>query len=64
MDIFHEYLIDWWQMGLMKIALIAIGIIIGAKWPKLFSRPIVCWTLFILFLVIAIYTIISIWPQI
>jgi len=52
---FHDYVFSWWQMGLLKLAMIALGILIGSQWPKAFKKPVVCWTMFIVFIVIAIY---------
>lgn len=59
--IFHDYTFAWWQMGLFKVCLIALGLIIGAKWPQFFSKSVVCWTLFILAISIGIYLAIVSW---
>jgi hypothetical protein len=31
----------WWQIGLLKLALLAIGVAIGAYWPEVFSPYII-----------------------
>lgn len=32
--IFKRKAYHWWQIGLLKIAMLAIGIAIGANWPE------------------------------
>ncbi|HXK39961.1 MAG TPA: hypothetical protein VJ837_03965 [Candidatus Paceibacterota bacterium] len=34
MTIFKNYTYRWWQIGLFKLALLAIGIAIGAYWQE------------------------------
>ena len=36
MKIFKDYTLSWWQMGIFKLSLLAIGIAIGANWPQVF----------------------------
>lgn len=36
MNPFRSYTYKWWQIGILKFALLFIGIIIGAHWPKFF----------------------------
>lgn len=36
MKIFKSYTFAWWQMGVFKLALLAIGIAIGATWSQAF----------------------------
>ncbi len=37
MSIFRKYTYSWWQIGLFKLALLSIGIAIGAYWHEVFS---------------------------
>ncbi|MEI6040221.1 MAG: hypothetical protein WCP93_02625 [Candidatus Berkelbacteria bacterium] len=53
--IFHDYTFAWWQMAMFKVCLISLGLIIGAKWPKIFGQNTVCWILFVLVIGIGIY---------
>lgn len=34
---FKSYTYKWWQMGIFKIALLAIGILIGSYWSEFWS---------------------------
>ena len=36
MKIFRNYTYSWWQIGLLKLALLSIGIAIGARWYEVF----------------------------
>ena len=36
MHIFKTVAMAWWQIGLLKLALLCIGIAIGAYWPAVF----------------------------
>ncbi len=53
MDIFKDFTLTWWQLGIFKFAMLSLGIIIGSTWPRLFKG----WTRFLLplFLVSAGY---------
>jgi uncharacterized membrane protein YgaE (UPF0421/DUF939 family) len=37
MTILKNYTFTWWQAGIFKLCLLAIGIAIGASWPQIFS---------------------------
>ncbi|AEH61162.1 ribosomal protein L22 [Methanosalsum zhilinae DSM 4017] len=37
MQLFKSYTFTWWQIGIFKLALLAIGIAIGAYWNEIFS---------------------------
>jgi hypothetical protein len=37
MNIFKSYTYTWWQMGIFKLALISIGVLVGAYWHEFFS---------------------------
>ncbi len=53
MNIFKSYTLKWWQVSLFKIAMVSLGVAIGATWPEIFIR----WTpvLWLLFITLAIY---------
>lgn len=36
MKMFKAATYSWWQIGLLKLALLCIGIAIGAYWPAIF----------------------------
>ena len=36
MNIFKSFTLKWWQGSLLKIAMISLGIVIGATWPEIF----------------------------
>jgi len=61
MKLFKSYTLKWWQGSLFKIALISLGIAIGANWPEIFAD----WTntLLILFLALGGYISIIWWKQ-
>lgn len=61
---FHDYVMTWWQAGLLKVALLALGILIGASWPGFFKKPGLWLTLWVLWLVLFILLLINFWPQI
>ena len=55
MKIFKSYTYKWWQMGIFKLALLAIGVIFGSFFPEFFQTYL---TLFISIAVVAsIYVI-------
>jgi putative Mn2+ efflux pump MntP len=37
MIIFHNYTFTWWQMGLFKVCLLALGILIGSQCAERFQ---------------------------
>lgn len=37
MNIFKNYVYSWWQVGLLKLALLSFGLAIGSYWPDVFS---------------------------
>ena len=37
MKLFKAYTFKWWQIGIFKLALLAIGIAIGAYWHDFFG---------------------------
>ena len=36
MDIFKPSTLSWWQVGLVKVCLLSLGIAIGAYWQEVF----------------------------
>ena len=36
-NIFKNFTLKWWQTGLFKWSVLALGVVIGATWPDLFS---------------------------
>ena len=44
-----------WQIGLVKIAAIALGVIVGATWPDVFAPY--RWLLWIVFAVAAVWAV-------
>jgi hypothetical protein len=43
----------WWEIGIIKIALLSVGIAIGANWPEIFARY--AWGLFIFGVALGLY---------
>jgi hypothetical protein len=37
MNLFRSYTFTWWQMGILKLALLSIGAAIGAYWNSFFG---------------------------
>lgn len=37
MNLFKSYTYAWWQIGIFKLALLSIGVAIGAKWHEFFA---------------------------
>lgn len=35
--IFRSYTFAWWQLSLLKISLLALGLAVGSTWPELFA---------------------------
>jgi hypothetical protein len=53
MNIFKSFTLKWWQTGLFKWSLLAVGIVVGAAWPGFFNTWRV--ELLALFLVPSLY---------
>jgi len=44
---FKQYTFEWWQVSIIKIAALSLGIIIGSYWGDLFLENILLlWALF------------------
>ena len=39
MTLFRSMTLRWWQISMFKVGLLALGLIIGARWPQFF-RPL------------------------
>jgi hypothetical protein len=37
MRIFTSSTVTWWQVGILKLSVLSIGVAIGAAWPAVFS---------------------------
>ena len=61
MKIFNPVTLKWWQGSLLKISMIALGIILGVSWYAFFLKYIVWVT--IIFIVPAIYLASVWWKQ-
>lgn len=58
MNIFKVYSYRWWEIGLLKISLIAFGILIGSYWEEFFMEESVIPLLWVLFIIPAVYLVI------
>ena len=38
MNIFKNYTFTWWQVGILKVSVVCIGVAIGANWPEVFVQ--------------------------
>ena len=34
MAFFQDFTIAWWQLSLLKISMVALGLVIGSTWPE------------------------------
>jgi hypothetical protein len=55
-DFFRDFTFHWWQFGVMKIALIAFGILIGSSWSGFFRNGKVRMIVWLAFIVPALYS--------
>ncbi|HLC45045.1 MAG: hypothetical protein A2722_02095 [Candidatus Doudnabacteria bacterium RIFCSPHIGHO2_01_FULL_50_11] len=37
MNIFRDHVLTWWQVGIVKLCLLSIGIAVGAQWHEVFA---------------------------
>lgn len=60
-NIFKSFTLKWWETGLFKWCMLALGILIGATWPEVFNA----WrtALLILFIVPCVYISWIWWKQ-
>jgi hypothetical protein len=61
MRIRNSFTLKWWETGLFKFSLIALGVVLGATWPEIFHawRPV----LLVVFAVPAAYLSWVWWKQ-
>ena len=50
MNLFQSYTFTWWQIGILKLALLSLGAVIGAYWCDFFGANL---TAFIIIAIIA-----------
>lgn len=53
-NIYKPITLTWWQVGILKIALLSAGILVATYWPKVMEWTNVWW---ILFVITALYTL-------
>ena len=53
MNPFTDFTLAWWQVGLLKLSMVAFGLAVGATWPGAFAGWI--GLLWVLFAVPAVY---------
>lgn len=53
MNIFKSYTFNWWQIGLFKLALLAIGILIGSYWSEFWGD--LTWGLVVIAIATGVY---------
>ena len=53
----RDYVFTWWQMGLIKICLLLLGIVIGITWTKVFKKKVIRWMIWTLLVVTTAYLI-------
>ncbi len=55
MNPFQSYTLEWWQVSILKLSMIAFGIAVGATWPGVFAGWLA--SLWLFFVVTAVYMI-------
>ncbi len=38
MNPFQTFTFTWWQVGLIELSMLALGLVIGSMWPAVFVR--------------------------
>ncbi len=47
MNPFKSYTLTWWQVGLLKVSMLALGLVVGATYPEAFATwTVLLWVLF------------------
>jgi hypothetical protein len=36
MTVFKSFTFAWWQLGVLKLALLSLGVVVGSTWPEVF----------------------------
>ncbi|PIP87093.1 hypothetical protein COW81_02060 [Candidatus Campbellbacteria bacterium CG22_combo_CG10-13_8_21_14_all_36_13] len=62
MKILSNVVFKWWQVSILKISLLAFGIVIGVRWYDYFEKNII--EILAIFVVTAIYISIIWWKQV
>jgi hypothetical protein len=58
MKFFKDYTLHWWEFGLLKVSLIALGVLAGAHWHNILSGKGITILLGAVFVLPSIYLII------
>lgn len=56
MKLFGKYTFHWWQLGILKLSIITLGLIIGASWSQTVQQ--VMYPLGVLFVISSVYIIV------
>lgn len=40
MNLFKSRTVQWWEVGLIKLSVMCVGIAVGATWPEVFAAHI------------------------
>ncbi len=47
MNPFKSYTLTWWQVSLLKLSMLSLGLVVGATWPEAIATwTVVLWILF------------------
>jgi hypothetical protein len=48
MNPFESFWLTWWQAGLLKLSMVALGLAVGSTWPEVFAGlQTLLWVLFV-----------------
>ena len=61
MNIFKSFRLKWWEAGIFKVAIVALGVAVGAYWSDLFIQYI--GHLIVIALAAGLYTAYVWWKQ-
>jgi len=53
MKLFGTYKLEWWQIGLLKITLLLLGIVVGAYWYSVWMPYLM--TILVIAMILGIY---------
>jgi hypothetical protein len=59
MKLFKEYTFHWWEFGLLKISLIALGVLAGSHWAYIFNSKAITLLLVVIFVIPSVYLMIA-----
>jgi uncharacterized membrane protein YoaK (UPF0700 family) len=60
-NLFKTFTLRWWQVGVFKLGMLALGIVIGAYWQSIFA-PYAFWLAIVAVVALAYITVIW-WRQ-